>query len=246
MATSAGTASRSAPTARDRPLDEDGHRADRGGRAGDAADHEAGAQAIEALAAAETSATSVPPGCCWTSGGPGRRSRRGARDGRAGRRARPRGRAAVEGRVQEAGQALRGSDVAREPCLPATGPGLPGLVRGGGAGGRERGRRLADRRARALRGGRPDECPGPTNSFLGNPAALKRVFETGGTSLLRGARNLGHDLRHNGGMPSQVDARRSRSARTSPPRRGPWSTATRSARCCSTPPRRRRSGHGRS
>jgi poly[(R)-3-hydroxyalkanoate] polymerase subunit PhaC len=47
----------------------------------------------------------------------------------------------------------------------------------------------------------------PTNTFVGNPAAVKRAFETGGKSLLRGARNMIHDLRHNGGMPSQVDAR---------------------------------------
>jgi polyhydroxyalkanoate synthase len=47
----------------------------------------------------------------------------------------------------------------------------------------------------------------PTNTLLGNPAALKRAFETGGTSLVRGAQHMLHDLRHNGGMPSQVDVR---------------------------------------
>ena len=47
----------------------------------------------------------------------------------------------------------------------------------------------------------------PTNTLLGNPAALKRAFETGGWSLLRGMRNLIADLRHNGGLPSQVDRR---------------------------------------
>jgi polyhydroxyalkanoate synthase subunit PhaC len=45
----------------------------------------------------------------------------------------------------------------------------------------------------------------PTNLLLGNPAALKRAFETGGTSLLRGARNFVGDLVTNGGMPTQVD-----------------------------------------
>jgi poly[(R)-3-hydroxyalkanoate] polymerase subunit PhaC len=45
----------------------------------------------------------------------------------------------------------------------------------------------------------------PTNFLLGNPAALKRVLETGGRSLIAGSRNLLHDVRHNGGMPSQVD-----------------------------------------
>jgi polyhydroxyalkanoate synthase len=45
----------------------------------------------------------------------------------------------------------------------------------------------------------------PTNFFATNPAAVKRAFDTGGVSLLRGTRNFMSDLRHNGGMPSQVD-----------------------------------------
>ncbi|MHA6779678.1 alpha/beta fold hydrolase [Pseudonocardia saturnea] len=45
----------------------------------------------------------------------------------------------------------------------------------------------------------------PTNTLVGNPAAIKRAFETGGASLGRGVRNAVHDLRHNGGMPRQVD-----------------------------------------
>jgi len=45
----------------------------------------------------------------------------------------------------------------------------------------------------------------PTNMLPGNPEALKRAFETGGHSLLDGARNFLHDLRHNRGMPSQTD-----------------------------------------
>ncbi|MEL6369120.1 MAG: alpha/beta fold hydrolase [Pseudomonadota bacterium] len=47
----------------------------------------------------------------------------------------------------------------------------------------------------------------PTNSLIGNPAAVKRMYETGGGSLIRGLKNAYHDLRHNGGMPSQVDGR---------------------------------------
>jgi poly[(R)-3-hydroxyalkanoate] polymerase subunit PhaC len=47
----------------------------------------------------------------------------------------------------------------------------------------------------------------PTNGLLTNPAALKRAFDTAGASLFRGARNLVHDVRENGGMPSTVDAR---------------------------------------
>ena len=45
----------------------------------------------------------------------------------------------------------------------------------------------------------------PTNSFPGNPAALRQAFDTGGKSVVRGARNFLNDLRHNGGWPSQVD-----------------------------------------
>jgi polyhydroxyalkanoate synthase subunit PhaC len=47
----------------------------------------------------------------------------------------------------------------------------------------------------------------PTNALLSNPAAVKRAFETAGMSLIRGARNLVQDLRHNGGMPATVDKR---------------------------------------
>jgi polyhydroxyalkanoate synthase len=44
----------------------------------------------------------------------------------------------------------------------------------------------------------------PSNTLL-NPAALKRVVDTGGASLIDGARNLVHDLQHNKGLPSSVD-----------------------------------------
>ena len=44
----------------------------------------------------------------------------------------------------------------------------------------------------------------PTNTLAGNPAALKRAFETCGGSLLRGAANWWKDVRHNGGMPATV------------------------------------------
>jgi polyhydroxyalkanoate synthase len=47
----------------------------------------------------------------------------------------------------------------------------------------------------------------PTNSLAGNPEALKRALETGGVSLVHGAKHLFSDLRQNRGMPSQVDAR---------------------------------------
>src|SRR2546430_3080583 len=44
----------------------------------------------------------------------------------------------------------------------------------------------------------------PTNFFLTNPAALKRAFETGGLSVLRGTRNMARDLAR-GGMPQMVN-----------------------------------------
>ena len=47
----------------------------------------------------------------------------------------------------------------------------------------------------------------PTNTLLGNPAALKRAFDTGGRSVVRGLGHMVEDLRHNGGMPAQVDRR---------------------------------------
>ena len=45
----------------------------------------------------------------------------------------------------------------------------------------------------------------PTNTLLGNPAALKKAINSGGKSLLEGSKNLLADVTRNGGMPSQVD-----------------------------------------
>jgi len=45
----------------------------------------------------------------------------------------------------------------------------------------------------------------PTNTLLGNPAALRRTLDTGGASLMRGAAQLLEDWRHNGGLPASVD-----------------------------------------
>jgi polyhydroxyalkanoate synthase subunit PhaC len=47
----------------------------------------------------------------------------------------------------------------------------------------------------------------PTNSLGGNPAALKRLVDTGGASLARGLENFVSDLAANGGLPAQVDRR---------------------------------------
>src|SRR5450631_2301552 len=46
----------------------------------------------------------------------------------------------------------------------------------------------------------------PTTTLPGNPAALRRAFDTGGKSVLRGAKNMLDDILHNGGWPSQVDS----------------------------------------
>jgi poly[(R)-3-hydroxyalkanoate] polymerase subunit PhaC len=45
----------------------------------------------------------------------------------------------------------------------------------------------------------------PSNFLWGNPAALKRAFDTGGASLAQGMRNFLEDVRSNGGFPRQVD-----------------------------------------
>ena len=45
----------------------------------------------------------------------------------------------------------------------------------------------------------------PTNFLAGNPAALKRAFETAGRSVLKGAATFVDDLIHNDGRPRQVD-----------------------------------------
>jgi polyhydroxyalkanoate synthase len=44
----------------------------------------------------------------------------------------------------------------------------------------------------------------PTNALLGNPEALKRVIETGGSSIVSGLRNMVDDARHNAGLPAQA------------------------------------------
>ncbi len=45
----------------------------------------------------------------------------------------------------------------------------------------------------------------PTNTLLGNPAALARTIETGGSNLARGFTAFLKDMKDNGGLPSQVD-----------------------------------------
>jgi polyhydroxyalkanoate synthase subunit PhaC len=45
----------------------------------------------------------------------------------------------------------------------------------------------------------------PTNFAVTNPAVIKRAFDTGGRSLVDGARNFVDDVLHNDGRPRQVD-----------------------------------------
>ena len=52
------------------------------------------------------------------------------------------------------------------------------------------------------------EAAAPTNSLLTNPAAVKRAYETGGRSVVRGVAHLLQDLRRNRGMPAQADTRK--------------------------------------
>ncbi len=47
----------------------------------------------------------------------------------------------------------------------------------------------------------------PSNWLLVNPAAVRKIVDTGGKHLVDGVKHLVHDLRHNGGLPSQVDRR---------------------------------------
>src|SRR5438876_5676955 len=45
----------------------------------------------------------------------------------------------------------------------------------------------------------------PSNTLLGNPVAMKQMYETGGASLVKGLTHMLEDLANNGGMPSQVN-----------------------------------------
>lgn len=47
----------------------------------------------------------------------------------------------------------------------------------------------------------------PTNTLIGNPSAVKKAFETGGGSLIRGLTNAYRDLIEHPGIVSQVDKR---------------------------------------
>ena len=81
-----------------------------------------------------------------------------------------------------------------------------------------RGDPLADQKAQ-LAMGLAFDALAPTNFLATNPAALKQAFDTGGASVLAGARNFLDDLAHNGGRPAPG---RHRPVRARPqPRRHP-------------------------
>jgi polyhydroxyalkanoate synthase subunit PhaC len=67
-----------------------------------------------------------------------------------------------------------------------------------------RGDPLRDQKARLAMGFAFDALA-PTNFLPGNPAALKKAFDTGGASVLAGTRNFAGDLARNKGRPRQVD-----------------------------------------
>jgi polyhydroxyalkanoate synthase len=48
----------------------------------------------------------------------------------------------------------------------------------------------------------------PTNSLAGNPAALKKLVDTGGASFVHGLENFVGDLVRNGGLPTQVNTKK--------------------------------------
>lgn len=47
----------------------------------------------------------------------------------------------------------------------------------------------------------------PTNSLVGNPTAMKRLFESGGLSVIKGLQNAYDDMVNGNGLPRQVDER---------------------------------------
>ena len=49
------------------------------------------------------------------------------------------------------------------------------------------------------------DAAAPTNTLLGNPAAIRKLIETGGASAVRGLVHMIEDIAENGGLPAQVD-----------------------------------------
>ncbi len=112
------------------------------------------------------------------------------------------------------GPAVRRPRLGHQPGLLLGAPGLPGGVP------RSPGRR-SDRPPLEADAGRKAvmaldlllDALAPTNFLPTNPAALKRAFDTGGASLVKGARTFVDDLVNNEGKPRQVDTQRVRGRR---------------------------------
>jgi polyhydroxyalkanoate synthase subunit PhaC len=51
------------------------------------------------------------------------------------------------------------------------------------------------------------DAAAPTNTLVGNPAALRKILDSGGASVVAGLKNILSDIAANGWMPSQVDKR---------------------------------------
>jgi polyhydroxyalkanoate synthase subunit PhaC len=79
-----------------------------------------------------------------------------------------------------------------------------------------------------------------TNFLPTNPAALRRAFETGGISVLRGAATSSTTWCTTADFPGRSTGPRSRSAVTWRPRRVKWCSEATLSRCCSTRRRLRR------
>ena len=78
----------------------------------------------------------------------------------------------------------------------------------------------------------------PTNTLLGNPAALKKAYETGGMSLVRGTKNMVGDLLAGRGRRRRSRARTSSWEKTWRQRPALSSFATRCWNCFNTARRR--------
>ena len=109
-------------------------------------------------------------------------------------------------RARSEGLAVQGPSLVGTPDLPSAWSELSGRLRIRRRGARRSGpQRSSDDGSPVSSCGMLESAAAPTNALLGNPAAVKRAFETGGVSLLRGTRNWLGDVVHNGGMPSTVD-----------------------------------------
>jgi len=85
----------------------------------------------------------------------------------------------------------------------------------------------------------------PNNTLIGNPAALKRLLDTGGMSAVHGLRQMLVDLFANRAMPSQTDMKAFEVGKVSRPRRARSCFATRCSSSCNTRRRPKRCMPGR-